>query len=133
MGFNAMKQSPVGAEFVGSELENTYAELFGGTVNGGFNDGGADILTDEPGIPLFQVKSSWEAAMKFFAESARRGEFIPIVVGDPGQHTKFEIMESILENGGWVGIDVPDRERKIANIGKLRDQILAMPGGKIKS
>jgi hypothetical protein len=56
---------------------------------------------------------------RFLAKSLERKEFIPIVVGDFGQYSRDEILDSIRKNGGWVGPDVPDREKTIEGINRI--------------
>jgi hypothetical protein len=112
-------------ESKGANLEQVYATLLGGKVFGGVGDGGLDIvLEDNPNVPILQVKSSQAAAKAFLAESLRKMEFIPIVVGDPGRFAKEEILKSLFENGAWAGFDEVDREKFIDSVRKIRDHIL---------
>lgn len=116
------------AEFRGTELEKTYEKLLDGKIVGGFGDKGKDILIENvPGIAIIQVKSSWHYAREFLKNSLQYDNFIPIVVGDPGQHNKEEIFESIEKYGGWIGDDVDDlsgnKESALAGIRKVREEI----------
>jgi len=114
------------AETRGTELEKTYAKLLGGRIVGGFDDGGLDIVFDDvPEVPLIQVKSSWIIARKSLAKSLEFMEFLPIVVSDPGQYKRGEIFKSIIDNGGWVGIGIDDREKIIGQIKKVRLEIFS--------
>ncbi|MDO8579471.1 MAG: hypothetical protein Q7R72_01205 [bacterium] len=103
-------------EFVGQEREVAYAKILDGTVNGGFNDRGMDVvLTNSLSI---QVKSSVAGLMDFLGKSLKFKRFIPVVVGEPG--TKEEILGSLAQFGGWVGRDVPQRERVLVGIAQVR-------------
>ncbi len=127
----ASAYSAESAEFRG-ELEKVYAKILGGRLVGGYRDGGTDvILDDNTELPFVQVKSSWPIAEEFLGESIRRNEFIPIVIGDPGQHTKDEIIACVVENGGFAGLDVPNPKRIVAGIKIVRDGILNN-GGRLK-
>ncbi len=125
------------AEFRGTELEKSYAELLGGKIVGGFGDKGKDIVIENvPGVADIQVKNSWTNARKFLGECLHHKNFIPIVVGDPGQHGKEEIFESLIENGGWIGDDVDDmggsKEKALAGIKEIRNQIENMQSASTK-
>jgi len=109
----------VSSDYRGVELEEAYAKVIGGTVRGGFGDGGLDIINIAKDIPVLQVKNSWQYASSFLAESRRRKQFIPIVVGELdviNPNLKYEILDSIRRYGGWISHDIPDH---------LRDQYLA--------
>ena len=106
-------------EFVGAELELAYAELVDGYVNGGFQDGGKDIIPNDKSIPAFQVKSSARRAIEFLARSIRFRRFIPVCVGEPPK-TREELVACIRSRGCWVGYDVPKREEAYAGIELVR-------------
>jgi hypothetical protein len=115
-------------EFRGTELEKTYKNLLDGEIVGGHGDKGKDILIENvPGVAIIQVKNSWFYARDHLKKGLQFKNFIPIVVGDPGQHSKEEIFESIIENGGWIGDDVDDlggsKEKALAGIKQVRDEI----------
>jgi predicted methyltransferase len=113
------------AETRGTNLERVYAELLGGKIVGGFDDGGLDIvLEDNPKVSIVQIKSSQAGAKDFLRESLKRMEFVPIIVGDPGKYKKEEIIKSLSENGAWAGFDEEDREKFIASVKQIRDYIL---------
>lgn len=123
--FNSAMFHNESKETRGTELEKVYSGLLGGKIVGGHQDGGIDIVfEDNPDIPLVQIKSSWPIAQKFLSDSVKFKTFIPIIVGDPGQHTREEILESIIEKGGWAGVDVDDREKIIEQISQVRELIL---------
>jgi len=106
-------------EFVGAELEKAYAEVFGGKVNGGFNDHGRDIILEDDEVSSVQVKSSVPFALKFLQESLRRQRFIPICVGEPGD--KEEMLASLKQFGGFVGRDIPKRQEILRGIERVRN------------
>ncbi|PJE73825.1 MAG: hypothetical protein COV01_03890 [Candidatus Taylorbacteria bacterium CG10_big_fil_rev_8_21_14_0_10_41_48] len=106
-------------EFVGAELEHAYAEVFGGKVNGWFNDHGHDIILEDDEIPSVQVKSSVPFAFKFLKESLRRHRFIPICVGEPGD--KEEMLTSLKQFGGFVGHNIPGRQEILRGIERVRN------------
>lgn len=108
----------VSSDFIGDELERAYAEILGGLKTGGEGDEGKDIINIEE-VGAVQVKSTFENARKFLAESLRRKRFIPLVIGQPG--SKEEMIESIKRFGAWVGYDIPNREKDLENIAKVRD------------
>lgn len=89
---------PLSAAQVGAELEQAYARQLGWRVNGGFGDGGRDLVG--PMGEAIQVKSSVHHAIAFVRESLRRREFIPVVVGEPGERS--EMLESIKKFGAWI-------------------------------
>lgn len=124
-------------EFRAIQLENVYERLSGGKVVGGFGDKGKDIIVENtPGVAMFQVKNSWVFAREFLKETTRKllnkekMEFIPIVVGDPGQHTWEEISKSLIEYGGWIGDDVDDmegnRQKVLDGIKDIRNKVEMM-------
>lgn len=103
--------------FVGAELEQAYAKVFGGTVNGGFKDCGKDIVLN--GTIAVQVKSSIPFALEFLNESLRRHRFMPICVGEPGE--KEEMFSALAQFGGWVGHDIPERQKVLEGIQRVRE------------
>ena len=105
-------------EFVGAELEEAYAEVFGGRVTGGFSDNGLDVATGDRSIPFVQVKSSVPFALAFLTESLRRRRFIPLCVGEPSG--KEEMLSSLRTRGGWVGHDIPRRGEILEGIARVR-------------
>ncbi len=107
------------AVFLGAELERAYAEILGGRMNGGFTDGGRDILLDEEGISTVQVKSSVHFALGFLKESLRRREFIPLCVGEPA--SRQEILTSLRAYGAWVGYDIPNRGEVLDGICRVKE------------
>ena len=107
-------------EFVGAELEHAYANVLGGRVIGGFNDGGLDVTTGDTVVPAVQVKSSIPIACKFLAESVKRRQFIPICIGEPG--TRDDILTSLRKFGAWIENGIPGRDRALVEIGKIRMQ-----------
>ena len=112
------------AQMYGDDVELAYGSVLAefGTVKGGIGDQGKDFRSiDQKLLPSFQIKSSWEGAKYFLAESVRRHNFIPVAIGEPG--TAEEIIESIKEFGGWVGKDEPLRGNYLKNIKKVRDAI----------
>ena len=130
-----VKYSNESAEFRG-KLEEEYAKhlkKYGAEVVGGFGDGGKDVsVEDFPGVTIFQVKNSWRYAAEFLDLSIRKFKtFIPIAVGDFGKDTPEQILNSIKENGGYVGFDEPQRELHLKLISATRDLILKN-GGRIK-
>jgi hypothetical protein len=104
--------------FQGDDVEAAYAAIFGQGINGGFNDHGLDIPTGDTDIPFIQVKSSVVGAKTFLAKSLKMHQFIPIALGDPG--AKEEMIESLKKFGGWVGPDIPDREKLLQGIAQVR-------------
>ncbi len=106
------------AEWVGRELEEAYALAFSGQITGGYNDQGRDLITNIPETPAVQIKSSLEGAKRFFLESLRREEFIPICIGEPG--AKEEMVETLKRYGAWVGYEIPKREGLLEKIAQLR-------------
>ncbi len=108
-------------EFVGAELEQAYAEVFGGKVVGGFSDGGLDVVTNDREVPAVQVKASVPFALAFLKESLRRRRFIPVCVGEPGG--KEEMFHSLRASGGWVGHDIPRRGEILSGIARVRELI----------
>ena len=108
------------AETRGENLETVYAKIFRVISNGGHNDHGKDILTGDPRAPFFQVKSSWFHANESLDTSIAFGKFIPVAVGDPGRATREEIIQSIMRHGGYVGIDIDDREYHLKEISNAR-------------
>lgn len=113
---NTMKMTT--KEFVGAELEQAYAKVFGGRVIGGFNDHGLDVTTNDTTIPKVQVKSSIPIACKFLAKSEELGQFIPICIGEPG--TREEILATLKQFGGWVENGLPGRQQALREICKIR-------------
>lgn len=115
--------------FIGEDTERAYASIFGKERIGGVGDGGKDVLTGDEEFPFIQVKSSWHDVLDFLAHSLRfAGQnggqsktFIPVCVGDPG--TREEVMKSIRTHGGWIGKEIPNREKLLTNIQKARDII----------
>lgn len=106
-------------EFVGAELEEAYAEVFGGEVTGGFSDGGLDVATGDRSIPFVQVRSSVPFALAFLKESIRRRRFIPVCVGEPSG--KEEMLHSLKRFGGHVGHDIPRRGEILEGIARVRE------------
>ncbi len=130
MKFGVNEQMGVSVEYAGDELEQAYVKKLGGTYNGGRNDEGADIIFAERplGISMLQVKSSWLYAKKFLDIAKEKKEFIPVVIGDPGKHTDYEILSSVRDVGGWIGDDVNDffpltREEALQKIRDIRRKI----------
>jgi hypothetical protein len=105
-------------EFVGAELEQAYAKVMGWRVVGGLNDGGKDLATDIPAMPFVQAKSSVPLTMDFLRKSAKRRQFIPICLGDPGKPD--EVLSSLKRFGAWIGHEIPGREQFSAEIQQLR-------------
>lgn len=115
----------------GRELVLAYQEILGGEYFDGEHDGGCDLVLDNPHLPV-QVKSSWNRkSQDFLAEAIRRRTFIPMLIGDPGQHKREEIIGSIIEHGSWIGDDIPNRTALMHNIEKVREVIMDN-GGTIK-
>jgi hypothetical protein len=108
-------------EFVGAELEQAYAEVFGGKVVGGFSDGGLDVVTNDKEIPTVQVKASVPFALAFLKESLRRRRFIPICIGEPSG--KEEMLHTLKQFGGFVGRDIPRRGKVLEGIARVRELI----------
>ncbi len=106
-------------EFVGAELECAYAKVLGGSVIGGFNDGGLDVTTGDVSIPTVQVKSSILMACKFLAVSERRHQFIPICIGEPGQRD--DVLTSLRKFGAWIENGIPGRDRALEEISRIRE------------
>lgn len=119
MPFNPNRAPGISTDFMGEELEDAYAKILEGISTGGYDDAGKDVVIDEPGIPYIQVKSSIPKAIAFLAEGVRRKRFTHIVVGEPGG--KDEMLDTIRKYGGWVGHNVPDRERYLESISKARE------------
>lgn len=116
---NAMKKSMgVTSDFVGTELEQAYAKVMGWRITGGVGDGGKDLATDTPAIPHVQAKSSVQGAMDFLKESARRRQFIPICIGDPGKPE--EVVTWLKRFGTWVGYEIPGREQLSREVHQFR-------------
>jgi hypothetical protein len=107
----------VGKIYLGAELEKSYAKILGGTVSGGFNDCGKDVVVH--GTIAVQVRSSVPFALKFLQESLRRRRFIPICVGEPGK--KEEMLSTLAQFGGWVGYDIPRRQEVLEGIQRVRE------------
>jgi hypothetical protein len=107
------------AEFCGADFESAYATAFGGSVNGGFNDHGLDVLTGVAGIPAVQVKASISGARNFLAESLKRSRFIPLCVGEPG--AKEAMIASLRQYGAWVAMDIPGRQAFMEGVRTVRD------------
>jgi len=107
------------AVFRGVELENAYAEILGGRMNGGFNDHGKDIILADEEFPSVQVKSSLHFAFAFLKESLRRRQFIPLCVGEPA--SRHEIITSLRECGAWVGYDIPNRGEVLDGIARVKE------------
>ncbi|MFA5736714.1 MAG: hypothetical protein WCX70_02955 [Candidatus Paceibacterota bacterium] len=107
------------SDFVGQELEEAYANAFGGKIIGGFNDHGKDVFVPNKEVESVQIKSSTHEMKKFLSESLRRRDFIPICVGLPG--TKEEMLDSIKKFGAWVGNEIPNREKLLAGVVKLKE------------
>lgn len=108
------------SDHVGKELEEAYANAFGGKMAGGFNDHGKDIIgIPDSEVQAVQVKSSVPEMKKFFAESLRQRNFIPMCVGLPG--TKEEMVDSIKNFGAWIGDDIPGKERLLKLVAQVRD------------
>ncbi len=106
-------------EHQGNDVEEAYASIFGRGKNGGFDDHGLDVATGDVEIPFIQVKSSVDGAKAFLAKSIRLHKFIPIALGDPGE--KEEMLESLKKFGGWVGPDIPNREKILQGIAGVRE------------
>lgn len=107
------------AEYQGDDVEKAYAEIFGQGTNGGFNDHGLDVPTGDTEIPFIQVKSSVDGAKSFLAKSIKMHQFIPIALGDPG--AREEMLDSLKRFGGWVGPDIPGREKILKGIAGVRE------------
>ena len=107
------------AQFTGDELEYAVAKVLGGTVKGGFGDGGRDVIVPE--IGGVQVKNSSVGAMAFLKTSLQKHEFIPMVVGEPG--TKHEMLDSLKRFGAWAGNDVPNRVAFLSGVLQVRNMI----------
>jgi len=106
-------------EHQGKDVEEAYAAIFNKGINGGFNDHGLDVPTGYEEIPFVQIKSSVDGAMAFLAKSIKLHKFIPICIGDPG--AKEEMIESLKKFGGWVGQDIPNRQRLLEGIAGVRE------------
>jgi hypothetical protein len=110
------------SDFIGEDAEKAYAEIFkAGSPIGGHGDKGLDVPTGDQEIPLVQVKSSVKGAMDFFKESARRKNFIPICVGEPGG--KEEMLATLKKFGAWIAKDIPDREKFFEQINTFKTKI----------
>lgn len=107
------------ASFVGDEFETAYAKAFGGTVNGGFNDHGKDVVI--PGFGGVQVKASVTGAKEFLKVSLQRKQFIPLCVGEPG--AKEEMIASLKEFGAWIGNDISGRKELLVGIAQVRSML----------
>ena len=105
--------------FTGHELITTAAQLLGGQINDGIQDGGVDLYVK--GIGGVQVKCSPCALMDFFGEALRRGKFIAVIVGEHG--TEAEMIASLRQFGAWFGKDIPDRQVWLTCIAKVRETI----------
>ena len=112
------------SDFIGNETEVAFAKVFDGVINGGFGDGGNDVIV--PGIGGVQVKSSVTGAKKFLVVSLQRKQFIPLCVGNPG--TCDEMVASIKRFGAWVGSDIPGRQSLLEGIAQVRAMILQVKG-----
>lgn len=108
-------------EYRGAELEQAYAEVFGGEVMGGFSDGGCDVATGDNSVPFVQVKSTVPFALAFLKVSIQRRRFIPLCVGEPSG--KEEILDSLKQFGGYVGRDIPKRGEILEGIARVRELI----------
>jgi hypothetical protein len=104
------------ADFIGDEFESAYACAFGGTVNGGFNDHGKDVMI--PGFGGVQVKASVTGAKEFLKVSLQRKQFIPLCVGEPG--AKAEMLQSLKEFGAWFGMEIPQRAQLLSGVAQVR-------------
>ncbi|MBI2096118.1 MAG: hypothetical protein HYT43_00570 [Candidatus Taylorbacteria bacterium] len=102
----------------GRNLEEAYAELFGGTRLGGVKDGGLDVATGDSRVPYIQVKSSAGGLKDFLAESLRRRKFIPVCVGEPG--AREEMLKALLEYGAWIGRDLANRSKVFEAVSQVR-------------
>lgn len=109
------------AQFLGNDVEQAYANVFGTEVVGGIGDGGLDVETGDKELPFIQIKSSLEGAKPFLKESLRRKKFIPIAIGEPG--SKEEMIESLKKFGGWIGKDESEslRQKTLDAISQVRD------------
>lgn len=108
------------SRFVGEQTELAYAQVLGGTVNGGLRDGGKDVIV--PGIGGIQVKSSPGEAMKSLKASLQFRRFVPLCVGEPG--TKEQVIESIKKFGAWFGLDIPNRAQLLAGVAQVRTMLM---------
>ncbi len=106
-------------EFIGRDAEEVYAKVFGGKIVGGVRDGGKDVSTNDPEIPIVQVKSSIDGAKVSVKKSVEFKRFIPIVVGEPG--SREEMIESLKKFGAWIGYNIPDRDFYLTAIAKARN------------
>jgi hypothetical protein len=111
-----MKTIRTTADFIGDDFETAYAQAFGGTVNGGFNDQGKDVVI--PGFGGVQVKASVTGAKEFLKVSLQRKQFIPLCVGEPGAKT--EMIQSLKEFGAWFGMEIPNRSQLLAGVAQVR-------------
>jgi hypothetical protein len=109
----------VGKTYLGAELEKSYAKILGGTVTGGLNDCGIDVVFYTDVKFAVQVRSSVPFALKFLQESIRRHRFIPICVGEPGGRE--EMLASLAQFGGWVGHEIPRRQEVLEGIRRVRE------------
>lgn len=114
---NRIRDTGISPDSRGYELEQAYAELLGGKMTGGDGDGGKDII-GIPGIPKLQIKNTLPEAIRFFTESINRRYFIPMAIGEPG--TPEEVRENIIKRGGWVGPNIPNREKVYKGIEEVR-------------
>ena len=109
-------------DFIGRDIEEVYAKLFGaGKPVGGLRDGGKDIPTGLKDMPFVQTKGSIQEAYKFSEKSKEFGRFIPICVGEPG--TKEEVVESLRSYGAWFEKDIPHRQELLQEYRKRRAEI----------
>ncbi len=106
------------SRMTGDDLEDSYAKRFRGAVIGGIRDGGLDVLTGDNRVPYVQVKSSVLGLKEFLAKSLQFKRFIPVCVGEPGE--KEEMVKNLIENGVWVGSDIPERNKLIHAVSQVR-------------
>jgi len=103
-------------------LEEAYAKVLGGILNGGFNDGGKDVLIFSEDFPNgLQVKSSIHFAQEHVTRGVKFRKFIPVAVGEPG--TAEEIMDSIQRFGAWVEKGISGRDHFLECVAKARSMI----------
>lgn len=107
-------------QFVGDDFEAAYARVLGGMINGGFGDGGRDVIIPEFGG--VQVKASPAGAKEFLATSLKRKRFIPVCVGEPG--AKDEVVKSLKEFGAWFGKEIPNRNELLKGVSKIRMMLM---------
>jgi hypothetical protein len=106
-------------DWIGLSLELIYGKILGGDVQGGYTDGGKDIVL--PTGEVFQVKSSMRGGREFLKKSIQFGKFIPLLIGEPGE--KEEILESVEQYGCWVGKDEPGRMEFMEGVRQVRTLI----------